>query len=158
MRNVWKGLVLGAFTGAATGLVLDLLEGGARQVSSSLESASLNVPVVTDRVREGVSELSDKLQESELPHRVKDAATKAGHRAVSSASGAVSSASGSDSAAAIRHQASEVASATKDAAQHGRQQATRVARASKDAADQGGHQAARLAAAGKEKIGSVTAD
>ncbi len=151
MRNVWKGLVLGAFTGAATGLVLDLLEGGARQVSSSLESASLNVPVVTDRVREGVSELSDKLQESELPQRVKEAATKAGHRAVSTASG-------SESAAAVRHQASEVASATRDAAHHGRQQATRVARATKDAADERGHQAARLAAAGKEKITSVTAD
>jgi hypothetical protein len=132
-------------------LVLDLLEGGARQVSSSLESASHSVPVVTDRVREGVSEISDKLQESELPQRVKDAATKAGHRAVTTASS-------SESAAALRHQASEVAAATKDAALHGRQQATRVARATKDAADQGSHQAARLAAAGREKIGSATTD
>jgi hypothetical protein len=160
MRNVWKGLIVGAFTGAATGLVLDLLDGGARQVSSGLESASHGVPLVTDRVREGVSEISDRLQESELPQRVKDAATKAGQRAAAAAS--------SESAAAARQHASEVAAeakqaasqhaseladVAKEAASHGRRQA---ARSTKDAADRSRRQAGRIAAAGKEKIGSAT--
>jgi len=126
MRNVWKGLIIGAFTGAATGLVLDVLEGGARHVSSSLEAASKAVPDVSERLREGVrdgvTELTQKVHDAELPQRVEDAAGWTRDRAVASAeNGAVN-----DAVTAARHQAGDVLMAAKGAADRGRK---RVAQA-----------------------------
>jgi len=120
MRNVWKGLIIGAFTGAATGLVLDVLEGGARHVSTSLEAASKAVPDVSVRLREGVrdgiTEITHKVHDADLPHRAEDAAARTRDRALASAEhGSVN-----DALTAARQQAGDVLTVAKDAAERGR--------------------------------------
>ena len=57
MRNVWKGMVIGALTGAATGLVLDLGQRGAEEVTALGSAAVDRMPEVTGRVRQVVSDV-----------------------------------------------------------------------------------------------------
>jgi hypothetical protein len=70
MRNVWKGLVIGALTGAGIGFVLDLLEWlGRRGKEISIEA------------KEGAQNLSaaarTTVEESDLPEAARAAAERA---------------------------------------------------------------------------------
>ena len=84
MKNVWKGLVVGAFTGAGVGLVLDVLERGAQKVAAVgevvgdvVEEAVQHVPQVATRASKGVSEIVSKVHDADVPEQVKEAATAA---------------------------------------------------------------------------------
>lgn len=52
MKNVWKGLVVGAFTGAAVGIVLDALRGTGRRAAE-----------VSERTKTGARHLVDVIEE-----------------------------------------------------------------------------------------------
>ena len=56
MRNVWKGLVVGAFTGASAGLMLDLGERGVSDIASLGSRIGEQAPRVAEHVREVVSD------------------------------------------------------------------------------------------------------
>lgn len=60
MKNVWKGLTVGAFAGAAVGVVLDALEGTRRRAAE-----------VSARTKTGARHLADrveaKVDEAKLP-------------------------------------------------------------------------------------------
>lgn len=54
MRNVWKGLFLGAVTGAAIGFALDLLYGATREARRRAPEAVDRAAAVTARARKRV--------------------------------------------------------------------------------------------------------
>ena len=87
MKNVWKGLVVGALTGAGIGLVVDLLEalgqrgqrlsiqarGEAAHLASVAET-KLKDAELPDRARDAADKLVDKVKDAELPDRARGAA------------------------------------------------------------------------------------
>ena len=87
MKNVWKGLVVGALTGAGIGLVVDLLEAlGERGQRLSVQArgeaahlatvaeAKLKDAELPDRARAAADSLVDKVKDAELPDRARGAA------------------------------------------------------------------------------------
>ena len=82
MKNVWKGLVVGAFTGAGVGLVLDVLDRGAQRVAAVgdvvgdvVEEAVQHVPQVATKLRQGVSETVSRVHDADIPEQLKEAAS-----------------------------------------------------------------------------------
>ena len=75
MRNVWKGMVIGALTGAATGLVLDLGEQGRERVAAFGGAVVEHTPEVAGHVRQAVSDAVSSAGEhsrtADLPTQVK---------------------------------------------------------------------------------------
>lgn len=67
MKNVWKGLTVGAFAGAAVGVVLDVFEGTGRRAAAVSARA-------TKGAKKGATHLADIVEEKidELPGRVRD--------------------------------------------------------------------------------------
>ena len=88
MRNVWKGLVIGAFTGASAGLMLDLGERGVSDIAAFGGKIGEQAPRVADHVRGAVSDAVTAATEfaraTDLPSAstVTSNATDAIHRAV----------------------------------------------------------------------------
>lgn len=78
MKNVWKGLVVGAFTGAGVGWILDLLDGGAKKLVAAEgragEAVQEHAPQVAAKVRRGVSETVNRIQDADIPEQFKEAA------------------------------------------------------------------------------------
>ena len=75
VRNVWKGMVIGALTGAATGLVLDLGERGAEGAAALGGAVAQHAPEVADHLRHSVSDAvsaaSHRARTSEAPTQVR---------------------------------------------------------------------------------------
>ncbi len=75
MRNVWKGMVIGALTGAAAGLALDLGEQGAEGAVALGGAVAQHAPEVADHLRQVVtgaaSAAADRGRSSELPSQAK---------------------------------------------------------------------------------------
>jgi hypothetical protein len=71
MRNVWKGMVIGAFTGAAAGLVLDLGERGVERAAALGGAVANRAPKVADHLRDSVGDAVDaasqRARTSDLP-------------------------------------------------------------------------------------------
>ena len=67
MKNVWKGLTVGAFAGAAVGVILDALEGTGRRAAAVSARA-------TKGAKKGATHLADIVEEKieEIPGRVRD--------------------------------------------------------------------------------------
>ena len=67
MKNVWKGLTVGAFAGAAVGVILDLFEGTGRRAAAVSARA-------TKGAKKGATHLADIVEEKidELPDRLRD--------------------------------------------------------------------------------------
>ena len=77
MKNVWKGLVVGALTGAGVGLVLDVLDRGAQKagaVGEVVEDVVQHAPQVVARVRHGVTETVSRIHDADIPEQLKEAA------------------------------------------------------------------------------------
>lgn len=87
MKNVWKGLVIGAFTGAGIGLLVDILESmgrsGRRLSAHARDEASHLGHVAGEKVRDAdlpskAKDVSEKLvtsvRDAELPDKARHAA------------------------------------------------------------------------------------
>ncbi len=100
MRNVWKGMVVGALTGAATGLALDLGERGAAKAAAlsglgaakaaELHGAAVDhAPLFVDHVRHVVSDAvasaADHVSASDVPTRAKSAVSAAQEKVATAA-------------------------------------------------------------------------
>ena len=69
MKNVWKGLIIGAFTGAGVGLLVDILESMGR----SGQRLSAQARVEAGHLGHVAGE---KVREADLPTKAKDASEK----------------------------------------------------------------------------------
>jgi hypothetical protein len=133
MRNVWKGLVIGAVTGAVAGAGLD--RRGARDGSvPDVSSFAERVPSGA-QVHDGLTDAADKLRHLDVPGSVSDAADKLRHldvpASVSDAADAVrhkvGQATDSDAAHAVRAGVSKAAAGTGELVDAVRDRATQVA-------------------------------
>lgn len=80
MRNTWKGLVIGGLTGAGAGLVLDLLNRGARLVSLTGQKAADMAPGAAERVKSAVAGGVARVQEAEIGDNLRDHTKEIAHR------------------------------------------------------------------------------
>ena len=69
MKNVWKGLVIGAFTGAGVGLVVDILESAGRH-GQRLSAQARDEAGHLGRVA------GDRVHDADLPSKAKDVSEK----------------------------------------------------------------------------------
>lgn len=77
MNNVWKGLAIGAFVGAAVGLVLDLLRGAGKGAAAVAEMAREHGPEVVAAAASVASAGAERLREADLPDKLRQAAQAA---------------------------------------------------------------------------------
>lgn len=71
MRNIWKGLFLGAITGAAIGLALDLLYGAGDQLAVATREARRRAPEAADWAAAVTTQARRRLREADLPDQVR---------------------------------------------------------------------------------------
>ena len=71
MRNVWKGLVVGALTGMAGGLAMDIAAGGRDKAGDAVSRVLDKAP---SAARAATRKATAVLADADLPDRVRDAA------------------------------------------------------------------------------------
>src|SRR5579859_512672 len=71
MRNIWKGLVVGALAGAAAGLAVDLLYGAGGQLAAVTRGAGRRVPDAADWAVAVTGEARRRLRDADLPDQVR---------------------------------------------------------------------------------------
>lgn len=71
MRNIWKGLFVGALAGAAVGLMVDLLYGAGGQLAVATREAGRRVPDAADWATAVTAEARRRLREANLPDQVR---------------------------------------------------------------------------------------
>lgn len=92
MKNAWKGLVVGALTGMAGGVVLDLGVGSRRKAAAVMGEVADRAPGVIERIPEAASHVAQRtvdavrdtagaVRDADLPGTARDLAHKAQHAA-----------------------------------------------------------------------------
>lgn len=76
MRNVWKGLIIGALTGAGAGAVLDLLARGGQEAVLLGGRAKDYVPVAGDRIRSAAETGAHRIEQADIADRLRSAAQR----------------------------------------------------------------------------------
>lgn len=71
MRNIWKGLFVGAIAGAAAGLAMDLLYGAGDRLTAVTREAGRRVPDALDWATAVTEEARDRLRDADLPDQVR---------------------------------------------------------------------------------------
>lgn len=71
MRNIWKGLFVGALTGAAVGLAVDLLYGAGGHVAAVTREAGRRAPDAIDWAAAVTAEARRRLRDADLPDQVR---------------------------------------------------------------------------------------
>jgi hypothetical protein len=71
MRNVWKGLFVGALTGAAAGLVVDLIYGAGGGLAAVTREAGRRAPDAVDWAAGVTAEARRRLRDADLPDQVR---------------------------------------------------------------------------------------
>jgi hypothetical protein len=89
MRNVWKGLTLGALTGAAVGIALDWGDSAGQTVRSLAESTGRSVrehgPEAVAAVGGAAARAGQRIKDADLPSRAQETARDLAGRAADSA-------------------------------------------------------------------------
>ena len=124
MKNMWKGMILGALTSAAAGVGLD--RRAARAASGGgLPQVMEQVPSTT-RIREGIADAADRVRDADVPSTVADAAGAVRQKF----DGAVAD---SKAATAVREGVGKVAASSGELADAVRDKAGKVTAAGSDA-------------------------
>jgi hypothetical protein len=76
MNNIWKGLVVGAVTGAAIGLSVDLLKRAGDGVAAAGQLAREHGPELTAAVTAAAKAGAERVREADLPAKARDAAER----------------------------------------------------------------------------------
>ena len=69
MKNVWKGLTVGAFAGAAVGVMIDMAEGTGRRAADASARAATGV---STRAKSGASQIAELVEDKIDDWDVKD--------------------------------------------------------------------------------------
>ena len=69
MRQAWKGMVVGAITGAAIGIAMDALEAASRGARAAAGDLREQAPATTNAARELADRASDRIRASEMSDR-----------------------------------------------------------------------------------------
>jgi hypothetical protein len=74
MRNVWKGLIVGAVTGAAVGVLLDLPARARAGGAAAAELARERGPRAAETIASAAAAGADRVRQADLPRKVREAA------------------------------------------------------------------------------------
>jgi hypothetical protein len=74
VRNIWKGLVVGAVTGAAVGLALDVLFGAREQMVDATRAARRRAPEAVEWAAGVTAQARRRLRQADLPDQVRSLA------------------------------------------------------------------------------------
>src|ERR1035438_1829289 len=77
MRNVWKGLIVGAVTGAAVGVLLDLPARARAGGAAAAELAREHGPRAAETIASAAAAGADRVRQADLPRQVREAAQHA---------------------------------------------------------------------------------
>ena len=77
MRNVWKGLIVGAVTGAAVGVLLDLPARARAGGAAAAELAREHGPRAAETIASAAAAGADRVRQADLPRKVREAAQQA---------------------------------------------------------------------------------
>jgi hypothetical protein len=76
MRNVWKGLVVGGFTGVAAGVILDSLSRASKKAAEVGDQVREHAPDAGRLVQTVVDRAGEWLHDADVPEHVRNAAHK----------------------------------------------------------------------------------
>jgi hypothetical protein len=71
VKNTWKGLMFGAFTGAAIGLVLDVLQSGSDKASEAGARLRVRAHDAVDSLEEATHRAGDWVKGQDVPGKVR---------------------------------------------------------------------------------------
>ena len=77
MRNVWKGLIVGAVTGAAVGVLLYLPARARAGGAAAAELARERGPWAAETIASAAAAGADRVRQADLPRKVREAAQHA---------------------------------------------------------------------------------
>lgn len=80
MRQAWKGLVVGAITGAAIGLVMDALAGMSKRAIDLADGARQHAPAAGQGVRDAADRAAGRVRDVDLTDVVHHVASRFGDR------------------------------------------------------------------------------
>lgn len=72
MRNVWKGLIVGAVTGAAVGVLLDLPARARAGGAAAAELARERGPRAAETIASAAAAGADRVRQADLPRKVRE--------------------------------------------------------------------------------------
>jgi hypothetical protein len=76
MRNVWKGLVVGAFTGVVAGYVLDTLAAASKKAQAAGANVRAHAPDAGRWLLTAKDKAGDRLHDADVPEHVRDVAQR----------------------------------------------------------------------------------
>ena len=87
MRNVWKGLMVGGFTGVAAGVLLDVASGTSKQAHVVGDKALEHAPDAAEWLRSSAKEAKEKIASNakQAGRKAAEKADETGKRLVTSA-------------------------------------------------------------------------
>jgi hypothetical protein len=71
MRNIWKGLFVGALAGAAVGLALDVMYGAGDQLAGATREARRRAPDAADWAATVTADARRALRDTDVPEQVR---------------------------------------------------------------------------------------
>jgi hypothetical protein len=74
MRNLWKGLIVGAMAGAAVGLAVDVLYGAGDQLAGATREARRRAPDAAEWAAKVTADARRRLTQADLPDHVRSLA------------------------------------------------------------------------------------
>jgi hypothetical protein len=78
MRNVWKGLVIGAFAGAAIGIALDIARALGRRAievgSQTREAVREHAPEVAEALASRAADVAERVKQADIPGHLSEMA------------------------------------------------------------------------------------
>jgi hypothetical protein len=77
MRNVWKGLVVGGFTGVVAGVIIDLVTKAAERAGEAGRMVKGRAPDFASKVKHVAAEAAGAIREADLPEKARMAADRA---------------------------------------------------------------------------------
>jgi len=71
VKNIWKGLMFGAFVGAAIGLLLDILQGGQEKAADAGDRLKVKAHDAVESLGEATHRATDWVKDQDVPARVR---------------------------------------------------------------------------------------
>jgi len=82
MKNVWKGLAIGALVGALVGVILDTLGGGSGQLKDVSRKFKAQAPAAAGWLSATAEKGAGILSDAQVPDRVRDTVHRVGESGV----------------------------------------------------------------------------
>jgi hypothetical protein len=76
MRNVWKGLIVGGFTGVAAGVILDSLAGASKKAAELGDQVREHAPDAGRWVQSVTDKAGEWLHDADVPEQARTVAQK----------------------------------------------------------------------------------